>query len=139
MLNLVSSFLVSSNLYKVGLFDDILPDFFGRTKEVGDEVSDADFIIGLIRNGLILLFVAVILIAIVFSAMAGIKFITSRGEAEEVSKAQAALKNVLVGVAAVFIAIIAIFLISAIFSDTSQISVKDSLRCFLGDTSFCKT
>lgn len=124
------------NTFKAGIFDELLPGFFGRSQNVATQ-TNADFIIDLIRNGLILLFVVVILLAVVYSALAGIKFIRSQGNSDEVEAAQGALKNVLIGVAAVFLGVIGVFIISAIFSDTSTISVRDSLACFLGETNAC--
>lgn len=122
--------------YKAGIFDELLPGFFGRSQDVATQ-TNADFIIDLIRNGLVLLFVVIILLAIVYAALAGIKFIRSQGSEDQVTEAQGALKNVLIGVAAVFLGVIGVFIITSIFSDTSSISVRDSLACFLGDTAAC--
>lgn len=138
MKDTLASVLLKTGAYKVQLFNEILPDLFGRSEDISDDVSQADTIIGLLKNGLILLFVAVIILAVVYSALAGIKFITSQGNSDKVTEASDALKNVLVGVAAAFLGVIAIFIITAIFSDTSRISVRDSLECFLGNTASCK-
>jgi succinate dehydrogenase/fumarate reductase cytochrome b subunit len=136
-MNIIAAKVADINYFSVQIFDELLPGFFDRATDISGEAANADFIIGLIQNGLILLFVGVLLAAIVFSAIAGIKFITSQGASEKVEEAQEALKNVLVGVAAVFLAIIGIFIITNIFSDTSAISLRSSLECFLGDTSQC--
>jgi succinate dehydrogenase/fumarate reductase cytochrome b subunit len=136
-MDIIAAKVADINYFSVQIFGEILPGFFDRASDISDEAGNADFIIGLIQNGLVLLFVGVLLVAIVFSAIAGIKFITSKGASEKVEEAQEALKNVLVGVAAVFLAIIGIFIITNIFSDTSAISLRSSLECFLGDTSQC--
>src|SRR5690242_12766078 len=78
--------------------------------------TNAEFIIGLIRNGLIILFIAVIILAIVYSAMSGLKFIQSQGASDKVEEARESIKYVLIGVAASFIGVIGVVVISNIFA-----------------------
>jgi predicted PurR-regulated permease PerM len=104
------------------IWEELLGDFinFNLFPVQGPPGSTVDYVLGLITNGLVLLFVGVILLAIVFSALAGIKFIRSQGEAEKVEEAQEAIKNVLIGVASVFIGVIGIIVITGIFTDDQE-------------------
>lgn len=86
----------------------------------GPPGETVNFFLGLITNGLVLLFVGVILLAIIYSALAGIKFIRSQGEADKVEEAQSAIRNVLIGVASVFIGVIGVIVITGIFSDDQE-------------------
>lgn len=105
----------------------------------GGAAGRADFIIGLIQNALTLLFVVIILAAIVYAALAGLKYIQSQGDSTKVEEAAGALKAVLFGVAAVFIGIIGVILVTSIFAESSSIDVRRPLKCFLGDKDSCST
>ncbi len=101
----------------------------------GEASTNAQLIISLIRNGIILLFTGVIIIAIVYSALSGFKFIQSNGASEKVEEAKEAIKYTLIGVGVAFIGVVGVVLISSIFSPNT--SGELSLRCFLGDTNVC--
>jgi len=101
----------------------------------GDGLSTAQFIISIVRNGLIILFAIVVIFAIIYSATAGLKFVTSEGASDKVEEAREAIKNVLIGVAASFMGVIGVFIISNIFSPNT--SAELSLRCFFGDFYTC--
>ncbi len=92
------------------------------------------FFLNLLTNGLILLFVSIILIAIVYAALAGLKYIRSQGETEKVEEAQNALKSIFIGVASVFVGVIVVALIAGIFTDQSSLQVRESLCVFLEPT-----
>jgi len=101
----------------------------------GGGISTAGFVIAIVRNGLILLFAIVVIFAIIYSAQAGLKFVTSEGASDKVEEAREAIKNVLIGVAAAFVGVIGVFIISNIFSPNT--SAEFSLRCFFGDFYTC--
>lgn len=101
----------------------------------GDGATTAQFIISIVRNALIVLFAVVTIFAIVYSATAGLKFVTSEGASDKVEEAREAIKNVLIGVGAAFIGVIGVFIISSIFSPNTNAEM--SLRCFFGDFYIC--
>lgn len=103
----------------------------------GDADARVNFIVGLVRNGIVLLFVVVVIAGIVYAALAGLKYIQSQGASDKVEEAQGALKSVLIGVAAAFVGVIGVIVISAIFADGG--SANDALKCFLGDFDSCST
>ncbi len=97
------------------------------------------FIVDLVTNALMLLFVGIILVAIFYSAMAGLKYIRSQGEQEEVEQAQESIKSVLIGIAAVFVGVIAVLLISGIFANPGSDAIRESLCTFLEPNTPIKT
>ncbi len=67
-----------------------------------------------------IMFIAVFIVAVFYTFMAAIKYIRSEGNEQKVEEAKNAVKAVLFGVAAMFIAIIGILLINAFFGGTSS-------------------
>lgn len=98
-------------------------------------LSNAQFIISLIRNGLILLFAVVVVAAVIYAAISGLKFVRSEGASEKVEEAQESIKFTLIGVAAAFLGVIGVVVISAIFSPNTQAEL--GLRCAFGDFELC--
>lgn len=121
--------------YRVGILDQLLPGGLGGTASGLQPGGDADsdprinFIIGLISNGMILLFVIIIVAGIIYAALAGLKYIQSQGASDKIEEAQNSLKYVLIGVAAVFIGIIGVLIISSAFGDTGD--ARKAMYCFL--------
>ncbi|MFW5702561.1 MAG: hypothetical protein ACOCXP_01190 [Candidatus Dojkabacteria bacterium] len=113
------------------ILGDILPSWLRTSFGSG---TTSDLVISLIRNGLTILFGAVVLLAVIYSAIAGIKFITSGGEETKVTEAKEAIKNVMIGLLAAFLSIIVIFIIQGIFADGADNAVQDALVCFLDGT-----
>lgn len=74
-----------------------------------------------VQWGLTVLFVAVFIVAIVYSALAAIKFISSQGDASKLEESKAAVKAILMGFAAMLVSIIGIFFIVWIFNQSSTI------------------
>lgn len=99
--------------------------------------SNAELIIGLIRNGLILLFVVIIIAAIFYAALSGLKFVRSQGASDKVEEAQEAIKYTLIGVGVAFIGVILVVLIASVFQPDTP--TTQSLQCFLGDFTACRT
>lgn len=104
----------------------------------GEPGSTAGFILNLLSNGLILLLTAIIIVAIVFSALAGFKYISSQGDAEKVEEAQNSIKNVFIGVLAVFIGIIAVVLISCVFTNPGADQIRQAICTFVEPTTAVK-
>lgn len=69
-----------------------------------------------VQWGITILFVAVFVVAIVYSALAAIKFISSQGDSSKLEESKAAVKAVLMGFAAMLVAIIGIFIVVWIFN-----------------------
>lgn len=116
-----------------GVFEELLGGVINfNLIPSGPPGTRVSYILDLLTNGIVLLFVAVIVLAIVFSALAGIKFIRSQGESEKVDEAQNALKNVLIGVATVFIGVIGVIIITGVFAeDQSTTTVREALCVFI--------
>lgn len=64
-----------------------------------------------VRIALTALFVIVFLVAIAYSALAAIKFITSQGESGKLEESKAAVKAILMGFGAMILAIVGLFVI----------------------------
>ena len=62
------------------------------------------------------LFVVVFVVAIIYSALAAIKFISSQGESGKLEESKAAVKAILMGFAAMLISIVGIFIIIWLFA-----------------------
>lgn len=106
---------------ETGFWETFLGDFINlNLVPTGPAGTRVNYVLDLITNGLVLLFVVVILLAIVYAAIAGIKFIRSQGEADKVEEAQNAIKNVLIGVASVFLGVIGVVVITGIFTDDRE-------------------
>lgn len=116
-----------------GFWETFLGDYINLSLvPTGPAGTTVNYVLDLITNGLVLLFVGVILIAIVYAAMAGIKFIRSQGEADKVDEAQNAIKNVLIGVASVFLGVIGVIVITGVFTDDREPqALRRSLCMFL--------
>lgn len=89
------------------------------------------FIINVTRNALILLFAVIILVAIFYTASAGLKYIRSEGESDKIEEAQNALRAVFIGILATFIGVIGVFVITGIFSNQGADQIRESLCTFL--------
>lgn len=116
--------------------DNFLQDILGGIIKVnlipsGPAGTTTRFVLNLLTNGLILLFTGIIIVAIVYSALAGLKYIRSQGEAEKIEEAQNALKAVFIGVAAVFVGIIGVILISGIFVNQGATEVRRAICSFI--------
>lgn len=68
-----------------------------------------------VRWGLTILFVIVFIMAIIYSALAAIKFISSQGDSSKLEESKGAVKAILMGFAAMIICIVGIFVILWIF------------------------
>lgn len=68
-----------------------------------------------------ILFVVVFVIAVVYSALAAIKFISSQGDASKLEESKGAVKAILMGFAAMLISIIGIFFIVWLFNREANI------------------
>jgi|GEM_PF-6501341 len=92
---------------------------------------------GLIVNGFTLLFVAIIIVGVIYSAIAGLKFIRSQGDTEQVEGSSKALVAILMGLGAAFLGAIVVILIGNAFVEGSRLD--DALRCItLNDVSKCE-
>lgn len=94
----------------------------GLLGQVGDGVvvpttsDDAvGAIVAFISNLIVLLFAVVVIFAIIYAILSGIKYIQSQGASDKVEEASEAIKNVLIGVVVAFVGTIVVVLISAGF------------------------
>lgn len=81
-----------------------------------------------VQWAIIVLFVVVFIIAIVYSALAAIKFISSQGEASKLEESKGAVKAILMGFAAMLISIIGIFFIVWLFNREARIDTEVPLE-----------
>jgi succinate dehydrogenase hydrophobic anchor subunit len=101
---------------------DIIPG-----ENPGDRVN---LIIQLLSNSLILFLTLIIIVAIVYAALAGLKYIRSQGEADKVEEAQNSIKYVFIGILTVFLGIIVVVLLTGIFVNPGSEQVRQSLCLF---------
>lgn len=73
-----------------------------------------------VKAGLTILFVAVFIVAIIYSALAAIKFISSQGDASKLEESKAAIKAILMGFAAMLIAIIGLLIVLWVMGSTTR-------------------
>lgn len=88
--------------------EDLNPTIVTDNKK-GDTIAKA------VTNAMTIMFIVVFIVAVFYTFMAAIKYIRSEGNEQKVEEAKNAVKAVLFGVAAMFIAIIGILLINAFF------------------------
>ena len=69
------------------------------------------------------LFVVVFIVAVVYSALAGIKFITSQGDASKLEESKGAVKAILMGFVAIIISIVGIFLVFWLFGISNDLNL----------------
>ncbi len=113
------------------LFDGVLRLDFIPTGEPG---TTTNFVIGSIRNLLILVFSGVIILAIIYIVVAGLKYIRSQGETDKIEEAQEAIKSVFIGILAVFIGIIGVVVLSGIFTNPAASEVRRAMCSFIEPT-----
>lgn len=73
-----------------------------------------------VQWGLTALFVIVFIVAIIYSGLAAIKFMSSQGESGKLEESKAAVKAILMGFAAMIVAIIGIFVVVWFLGGTPQ-------------------
>jgi len=104
--------------------DSLLPAYIQEIIDAvlpNPETGPAPYIEARVRYGLTILFVVVFLVAIVFSAMAAIKFMSSQGDASKLEESREAVKAVLMGFAAMLLAIVGVLVVVWFFGGTSDI------------------
>jgi len=96
------------------------------------------FISGKVQFVIYLVMGMIILVAVVYSILAGIKYIRSEGDPGKIEEAQKSIKSILMGVAAIFVGILGIVLVYVIFGvgiispSTPEvcISANNSVGCY---------
>lgn len=89
-----------------------IPDWLDAIVEpFRDTGTASEFVNARIRLALLILFVVVIIIAIAYSALAGIKFISSSGDSGKMEEAKSAVKAIMFGFAAMILSVAGIFLV----------------------------
>ncbi len=105
--------------------DSYLPDYIEDIlKKLGFLSGSGDpqeYVQDRVKAGLTILFVVVFLVAIVYSALAAIKFISSQGDASKLEESKGAVKAILFGFAAMLLAIIGIFVVLWWLGSTSDL------------------
>ena len=96
-------------------------DSFGFSTGTADPVEQVR---KRVQWAITILFIVVFIIAIVYSALAAIKFISSQGDASKLEESKGAVKAILMGFAAMLISIIGIFFIVWLFNRSSQIQTE---------------
>ena len=93
----------------------ILPPFLQNMFDIlgSNAYGSGDKLTATITAALYIILGAIILVAVIYSILAGIKYIRSEGEPGKIEEAQKAIKAILMGVASIFVGIIGIVLIYA--------------------------
>ena len=119
----VSPFAVSAQVILPPSFDKVKPEIVTGDKGV--------LINSTVTSAMTVMFIAVFVVAVFYTFMAAIKYIRSEGNEQKVEEAKNAVKAVLFGVAAMFIAIIGILLINAFFGGSSGSSLSEAINSVL--------
>lgn len=98
----------------------------------------AAFITSRAQFGIYLVLGAIILVAVVYSIMAGIKYIRSEGDPGKIEEAQKSIKAILMGIAAIFVGIIGIILVYVVFGQSIVTPSLPQVCLSAGDSVGCK-
>ncbi len=120
LLAFVSPFAVSAQVILPPSFDKVKPEIV--TGDKGALINST------VTSAMTVMFIAVFVVAVFYTFMAAIKYIRSEGNEQKVEEAKNAVKAVLFGVAAMFIAIIGILLINAFFGGTNGLGLTQSIN-----------
>lgn len=98
----------------------VLPDFLQQMFDIlgSNGYGAADKLTATITALLYIILGAIILVAVVYSILAGIKYIRSEGDPGKIEEAQKAIKAILMGVASIFVGILGIVLVYAVLGQT---------------------
>lgn len=107
----------SVNAQGTSLIPNFIQDIFGEAAN-----DPANYVTARIRLGIIIALGVVILVAVVFSILAAIKYISSQGEEGKVAEAKKSVTAILTGIAVLFIAIIGIALVLVFFNVQSPVT-----------------
>jgi hypothetical protein len=110
---LASSTAVYAQGSTSSLMPKIIQDLFDTLGQNGGGV--AGFITTRAQFAIYFVLGLIILVAVVYSIMAGIKYIRSEGDPGKIEEAQKSIKAILMGIAAIFVGIIGIVLVMVIF------------------------
>lgn len=100
-----------------------------------DALTSAQFLISLIRNGIVIFFGLMIVFAVFNMLISGFRYVQSGGDADKVESAGKSIRYILIGLVVAFLGIIGVFIIAPVFTPTG--SVELALRCTLGDRYTC--
>jgi hypothetical protein len=106
-------------------------DSQGALTKAKSFVSDAVTTVGS------LIFIGIIVVAVYIIIKAAVKYIRSEGDETKIGEAQKAIKNVFLGIAALFVGIIGIVLIIAIFNAGGAIGTTDINQLLNNGSSSC--
>ncbi|MBD3280562.1 hypothetical protein GF389_03500 [Candidatus Dojkabacteria bacterium] len=93
----------------------ILPESIGDFLDEWEGSTVTEKVVGFLRLALTLAFGAVILVAVLYSILAAIKYIRSQGDSGQVEEANNAIKAIFQGIAAMFVGFIGIIIVFFIF------------------------
>ena len=96
-----------------GLLPDVFKTLMNLLGPAG--VCSSTYIQSRVQMLLVLALGLVVLIAVVYALIAAFKYISSQGESGKMEEAQKSIKAIFIGIAAMFIAIIGIVLVFAVF------------------------
>jgi len=98
------------------LLPPLIDDLFKSFGEGGGGL--AAFLTGRVQFAVYAVFGLIILVAIAYSVMAGIKYIRSEGDPGKIEEAQKSIKAILMGIASIFVAIVGIVLVYVVFGQS---------------------
>ena len=96
-----------------------LPSYINEIIQSFSGGNEKDYVNQRIRLGMTILFIVVFIVAIAYSALAAIKFITSQGDSGKLEESKGAVKAILMGFAAMLVSIVGVFLVIVIFGGST--------------------
>jgi len=118
-----------------GLLPDQINDLFGLLGPDGS--GTANFVTSRVQLGLVIALGIVLLIAVVFSIISAVKYISSQGDSGQIEEAQKAIKAIFFGIGAMLISVVGIVIVFVFFGATQPdaslyqvcISAPESIGC----------
>lgn len=114
----------------------IIQDLFDTLGQNGGGV--AGFITTRAQFAIYFVLGLIILVAVAYSIMAGIKYIRSEGDPGKIEEAQKSIKAILMGIAAIFVGIIGIVLVMVIFGSSLPTGGLPQVCLSAGESVGCK-
>ncbi len=101
--------------------------------------NPADYITARVRLGIIIGLMGVILVSVVYSILASIKYASSQGDEGKVAEAKKSIQAILSGIAALFIAIVGIILVLVFFRVSTPVTQVYNFCITAPDSDACQS
>lgn len=99
-----------------------LPTYINQIlqKVMGGGAGPQEYVNNRVKAALTILFIVVFIVAIAYSALAAVKFISSQGDSSKLEQSKAAVKAILMGFAAMLLAIIGLVIMLWLLGATNM-------------------